>query len=234
MPTAGAQPHARNLWYSFNAGHIHFTIFSAEQDFWTNSEQYQWLVNDLAKVDRGVTPWLVVAAHRPWMSSSDPGLEAGLRAGLQANIEPLLLQNRVDVYLAGYVHQSVVTGLLAVVPAYLLTHRLFLSFGSLFVASRRHVHAYERTCGVANNTCAARDEDAPVHVTIGMAGNDYQVPWIQTPLDAHRYPHPAWSVFRSLEFGYTHIKANATQFEMKFWVDQPRGAQIHDSFTLNK
>jgi hypothetical protein len=38
-----------------------------------------------------------------------------------------------------------------------------------------HVHKYERTCGLNNFVCADDDSQAPVHVVIGMAGNDYQV-----------------------------------------------------------
>lgn len=34
------------------------------------SEQYAWLMGDLAGVDRGRTPWLIVSYHAPWYNSN--------------------------------------------------------------------------------------------------------------------------------------------------------------------
>jgi phosphodiesterase/alkaline phosphatase D-like protein len=53
-----------NLWYSYDHGNIHFTVMSTEHDFLPGSEQYQFLVNDMASVDRSKTPWLVFVGHR--------------------------------------------------------------------------------------------------------------------------------------------------------------------------
>lgn len=53
------------FWYSFDYGVVHFTILSSEHDLSPSSAQHQWLQADLASVDRCVTPWLVVASHRP-------------------------------------------------------------------------------------------------------------------------------------------------------------------------
>ena len=40
------------------------TQISSEHDITEGSEQYAWLAADLAAVDRSVTPWVVVTAHR--------------------------------------------------------------------------------------------------------------------------------------------------------------------------
>lgn len=36
-------------------------------------EQYHWLKNDLAKVDRKKTPWIIAMTHRPMYSSETSG-----------------------------------------------------------------------------------------------------------------------------------------------------------------
>jgi acid phosphatase len=60
-------------------------------------EQYKWLTNDLASVDRTKTPWVIAMSHRPMYSSGVSSYQADLRAAFQA----LLLKNGVDAYLSG-------------------------------------------------------------------------------------------------------------------------------------
>ncbi|TVY73422.1 Acid phosphatase [Lachnellula suecica] len=62
--------------------------------------QYQWLEKDLASVNRTKTPWILVMSHRPMYSSQVSSYQSDLREAF----EDLLLQNGVDVYLAGHIH----------------------------------------------------------------------------------------------------------------------------------
>lgn len=62
-----------------------------------NYEQYQWLLKDLASVDRSKTPWLIVMSHRPMYSSQVSSYQADLRNAFEA----VLLQYGVDAYLSG-------------------------------------------------------------------------------------------------------------------------------------
>ncbi len=45
---------------------VHVTMLGCYVEYRRDSEQYKWLLQDLAGVDRGRTPWLVVAMHAPW------------------------------------------------------------------------------------------------------------------------------------------------------------------------
>lgn len=97
-----------------------------------------------------------------------------------------------------------------------------------------HVHAWERTCGVNNFVCAETDEMAPVHVVVGNAGNDYQVPW-ESPDDHSGNGHavqPDWSIFRTANYGFGKLAANRVQLELKMIGDQ-RG-DVHDTLVLKK
>ena len=43
---------------------------SPAADYARASEQYAWLLRDLAAVDRSRTPWLLVVMHAPWSNSN--------------------------------------------------------------------------------------------------------------------------------------------------------------------
>lgn len=44
----------------------HVIMLGCYVEYGTDSEQYAWLLQDLAGVDRGRTPWVIVAMHAPW------------------------------------------------------------------------------------------------------------------------------------------------------------------------
>ncbi|RDW57066.1 purple acid phosphatase-3 [Coleophoma cylindrospora] len=62
--------------------------------------QYQWLLQDLAGVDRTKTPWVIAMNHRPMYSSGVSSYQQHLRAAFEA----LLLDNGVDAYISGHIH----------------------------------------------------------------------------------------------------------------------------------
>eukprot|EP00753_Platysulcus_tardus_P006958 PLAT14727.2.p2 GENE.PLAT14727.2~~PLAT14727.2.p2 ORF type:complete len:158 (+),score=50.26 PLAT14727.2:38-475(+) len=103
-----------------------------------------------------------------------------------------------------------------------------------------HVHAYERTCGIANYTCAAKDSSQPVHLTVGSAGNVYQPDWQFALRDtapvygasSGHHNQPDWSVYRSMNFGYSRITLTQKTLTAEF-IGAQRG-EVHDSVTLSK
>jgi acid phosphatase type 7 len=65
------------------------------------SPQYAFLAAALAAVDRSITPWLIVAFHRPMYYGST-------RDANFAQFEALLMQYQVDLVLTGHVHYAMV------------------------------------------------------------------------------------------------------------------------------
>ncbi|GAB4851891.1 Purple acid phosphatase 15 [Ancistrocladus abbreviatus] len=90
------------FYYSFNAGGIHFLMLGAYTSYHKSSDQYKWLEQDLAKVDRKVTPWLVATWHPPWYTT----YKAHYREVecMRVEMEELLYSYGVDVIFNGHVH----------------------------------------------------------------------------------------------------------------------------------
>jgi acid phosphatase type 7 len=92
-----------NLYYSFNvAGAVHVIMLGSYTQYGSNSDQYKWLVSDLAKVDRSVTPWLIVLLHAPWYNTNTAHQGEGEK--MRKVMEAVLYKSRVDVVFAGHVH----------------------------------------------------------------------------------------------------------------------------------
>jgi len=89
------------FYWSFDFGIIHFIHLSSENDFNVSSPQYNWLQNDLKKVNRTLTPWVIGIWHRPWYTSSEThGEDDAMRVAL----EPLFITYKVDLAIVGHVH----------------------------------------------------------------------------------------------------------------------------------
>ena len=56
--------------FSYDAGRAHFICLNSYTHSEKGSAQYKWVVNDLASVDRSVTPWIFVFVHGPWYNSN--------------------------------------------------------------------------------------------------------------------------------------------------------------------
>uniref|UniRef100_A0A2N9EWZ4 Purple acid phosphatase n=1 Tax=Fagus sylvatica TaxID=28930 RepID=A0A2N9EWZ4_FAGSY len=142
MPTSGKD----KPWYSIEQASVHFTIISTEHDWSENSEQYEWMKKDMASVDRSKTPWLIFMGHRPMYTSSD-GLFNVDKNFVEA-VEPLLLDNKVDLALFGHVHN------------YERTCAIY----------QGECKAMPTTDENGINTYDNNNYSAPVHAVIGMAG----------------------------------------------------------------
>lgn len=64
--------------------------------------QYVWLLAELKKVDRKVTPWLIVLVHSPWYNSYNYHYMEG--ETMRVIFEPFIVAAKVDVVFAGHVH----------------------------------------------------------------------------------------------------------------------------------
>jgi hypothetical protein len=96
-------------WYGVAYGPVHFVFMSTEHVFWKGSKQYKWLKNYMeTKVNRTATPWLVFIGHRPMYIATtnynEPDGHMPVALELQEHIEPLLIENKVDLALWAHHH----------------------------------------------------------------------------------------------------------------------------------
>jgi len=104
MPTSAPD----NTWYSIDYGCVHFIFMSTEHYYHKGSPQYEFLENDLANVDRTVTPWVVLSGHRPMyidsMNNSTFTGDLTVARELRQVLEDLMVQYGVDVAFWGHHH----------------------------------------------------------------------------------------------------------------------------------
>lgn len=109
-----------NYYYSFNRGLIHYVVINTEIYHFPDSvarsplphtpeEQLEWLQQDLARVDRSLTPWVVAMGHKGWYMSSfgNAGWEKEEGGTPETNwtaFESHFCSGGVDLYLTGHVH----------------------------------------------------------------------------------------------------------------------------------
>lgn len=60
------------------------------------------LQNDLAKVDRSKTPWLITILHAPWYNTNHA--HQGNGDAMKADMEEVLYNANVDLVVGGHVH----------------------------------------------------------------------------------------------------------------------------------
>ncbi|CAN1133792.1 Purple acid phosphatase 22 [Linum perenne] len=66
------------------------------------SDQYEWLVADLARTNRKKTPWLIVSMHMPWYNTNYE--HQGDGESMRLVMEEILYNARADIVFAGHVH----------------------------------------------------------------------------------------------------------------------------------
>ncbi|KAL4784205.1 Metallo-dependent phosphatase-like protein [Aspergillus varians] len=106
------------FWYSFEYGMAHIVMINTETDFdgapdgqdgsagldggpfGATHQQLQFLEADLASVDRKVTPWLIVAGHRPWYTTGSACTTCATA------FEGLMYKYGVDLGVFGHEHNS--------------------------------------------------------------------------------------------------------------------------------
>lgn len=191
MPGAASGGNA-NFWFSWDHGPAHWVALSSEHDYSAGSAQLAWLAADLARVDRAVTPWVIVSLHRPVYSSDAsewPAHSPG--CPLATALEPLLAPAspssvHVDLVIQG------------------------------------HMHCYERVHPVRNgsvvtpptpgpdNSTLYVSPGAPVYVVQGTSGAVQRETFVDPP--------PAWSATRSNGvYGFARLTlSGATRLDWEF------------------
>ena len=93
-----------NSYYSFRYGPTHHIVLNSYASMEPKSEQHTWFLQELASVDRTVTPWLFVMYHCPVYNTFNPHQHDPQRYAAIDHIEPLLVEHKVNMVFNGHVH----------------------------------------------------------------------------------------------------------------------------------
>eukprot|EP00968_Pinguiococcus_pyrenoidosus_P007945 scaffold550_cov238-Pinguiococcus_pyrenoidosus.AAC.6 len=91
-------------YYSYDVGRAHFVMLNTYVDTAVGSQQYNWLLNDLASLDRSATPWVFAFFHGPWYNSNSKHQNEVATGKSREAMEPLIYQYKVSMVFAGHVH----------------------------------------------------------------------------------------------------------------------------------
>lgn len=104
-----------NSFYSFDVGSAHVIFLNPYSVTNETSVQYQWLIKDLASVNRLITPWIIAVMHCPWYNSNVAHYNEEQAILMRNAMEPVLFKYHVNLVFGGHVH------------AYERTHPVFLN-----------------------------------------------------------------------------------------------------------
>ncbi|KAL8018626.1 hypothetical protein Plhal710r2_c018g0076761 [Plasmopara halstedii] len=93
-----------NMYYGFRVGLVHLIVLTPYVDSTPTSLQYKWVQKELSRVDRSVTPWLIVIMHGPWYNSNTAHQGIEPHTIMKKHMEDILYHHKVDVVVAGHVH----------------------------------------------------------------------------------------------------------------------------------
>ncbi|XP_075674140.1 purple acid phosphatase-like [Castanea sativa] len=129
------------FWYSIKRASAYIIVLSSYSAYGKYTPQYKWLEEELPKVNRTETPWLIVLMHSPWYNSYNYHFLEG--ETMRVMYEAWFVKYKVDVVFAGHVH------------AYERSERVSNI-------------AYNVVNGICT---PVKDQSAPVYITIGDGGN---------------------------------------------------------------
>ncbi|CAL9224872.1 unnamed protein product [Arabidopsis halleri] len=137
LASKGSSP----LWYAVRRASAHIIVLSSYSPFVKYTPQWHWLSEELKRVDREKTPWLIVLMHVPIYNSNEAHFMEG--ESMRAVFEEWFVGHKVDVIFAGHVH--------AYERSYRISNvRYNVSSGDRFPVP---------------------DKSAPVYITVGDGGN---------------------------------------------------------------
>ncbi|KAK7264868.1 hypothetical protein RJT34_32481 [Clitoria ternatea] len=129
------------LWYAIRRASAHIIVLNSYSPYVKYTPQYIWLKEELTKVDREKTPWLIVLMHVPLYNSNSAHFMEG--ESMRSVFESWFIDYKVDVIFAGHVH------------AYERSYRVSNIDYNITSGSR-----YPKP-----------DKSAPLYITVGDGGN---------------------------------------------------------------
>ncbi|KAG8656838.1 bifunctional purple acid phosphatase 26 [Manihot esculenta] len=142
FPTPHTASRSTNpLWYAVRRASAHIIVLSSYSSYAKYTPQWRWLREELTRVDRDKTPWLIVLMHAPIYNSNLAHYMEG--ESMRTVFESWFVRFKVDLIFAGHVH------------AYERSYRISNIYYNVSSGDQYPVP----------------DKSAPVYITVGDGGN---------------------------------------------------------------
>ncbi|CAN1290030.1 Bifunctional purple acid phosphatase 26 [Linum perenne] len=210
------------LWYAIKRASAHIIVLSSYSPFVKYTPQWTWLREELKKVDREKTPWLIVLMHVPIYNSNEAHFMEG--ESMRAAFEEWFVHYRVDVIFAGHVHayersassRSLTSSCLVMLVMFLILMSKDYRISNI---------QYNVSSG---DRYPVPDKSAPVYITVGDGGNQEGL--------ASRFldPQPDYSAFREASYGHSTLEIKNRTHALYHWNRNDDGKKVAtDAFVLH-
>ena len=93
-----------NSYYSWKYASAHFIMVNAYASMDPGSQQRHFIETELQRVNRNVTPWVIVVIHTPLYNTFGLHLNDPQILAAKEHLEPLFVQYRVNIVFSGHIH----------------------------------------------------------------------------------------------------------------------------------
>jgi hypothetical protein len=205
-----------DLFYSFDVGLAHVVMLCSMCPTHPGSDQHQWILHDLAQIDRSVTPWVIGVWHSPWYNSNTkhPMAETD---DMRAHLEDLVHDAGFDIVFSGHNH------------AYERTTPIYKN-----VTNECEGAIYIMVGDAGGASPEDKDETHWPDQADPEEHNGLSLPWI-TPENPKPplYDQPEWSLVRAAEWGFGGFQIfNASVAEWTWYNSYDSEHAVKDSVTL--
>jgi len=160
------------FFFSFDIGLIHFVAINSDAwihacNYWMLESMTAWLRSDLARVERKVTPWVILLSHRSLYCVKNEDTECNQESGaLRYGVPAELLAKGLDV--ADFAPRAIVGneenqyGLEPIINEF-----------NVDIVFSGHTHHYERSYPSENGAPTSKsyiNPSSPVYITGGLSG----------------------------------------------------------------
>ncbi|TVU10912.1 hypothetical protein EJB05_44467, partial [Eragrostis curvula] len=211
-----------NYWYSTDYDLFWFCIADSEHDWREGTDQYKFIENCLATVDRKKQPWLIFIAHR--VLAKDGSFAEPMS---RESVEKLWQKYTLDIAFYGHVHKyERRTCLVYEVRAAAAYH---ISREDHYLLSRMHGDAdkkcYAGRMHELGEVSLLRDHERHhPYVVVGGGGSH---------LSNFTTEAPAWSIYREMDYGF--VKLTAFNYSSLLYENKRCSyGKVYDSFTVHR
>ena len=93
-----------NAYYAYTYGPVRFIMISSYSSILPGSIQHTWVQEELAAVDRVITPWVVAVLHTPMYNTFALHRHDEQIFAVKEHLEPLLVEHKVNMVFTGHIH----------------------------------------------------------------------------------------------------------------------------------